>query len=522
MMPNMTAAPKDIEGDKALRLFIIFISCLTAIRVVLLMISDLNIGPDEAQYWWWSQSFEFGYFSKPPMIAWLIRATTSVFGDAEWAVRLGSPLVSAATSIMIFFVARALYDSRTALWAGVLWATLPVMMISAGIISTDVPLLFFWSAALFGLVRLCKTEGASLGWAAFTGAMIGLGMMSKYAMIYFPLALGLSFVLSTFARKAMKPLPLLIMGGVAFVFFLPNILWNAANDFQTLSHTQSNANLKGDLYNLDELAEFLISQAGIVGPILFVFLVWGLVRLKKKNVLAGDEKSRDMMLIAFLTPPLLIISIQAFLSRANANWAMTAYPAVIILLTAWMLRARQMRWMKAAIGLHIVLAAIVFAVATNFTLADKLGLQNEVKRVRGWPAQAADILSKSEGYDVLLVDDRELMGNLLYYLRDSDKEIYALDVLGGYIDHHYEAFNMYQRGSTDKALLVMKYPKYLYAYVEFSNRDVIAISELDLGVKCLRQYTLVALSGYDSTKTQDDIPPPPPGTNRRNGDCKPF
>ena len=274
------------------------------IRIFLLLISDLNIGPDEGQYWWWSLTPDFGYFSKPPMIAWLIGATTSLFGHAEWAVRLGSPLVSALTTIMIFLTARKLYDSTIALWAAVLWSTLPVILLSAGIISTDVPLLFFWAAALFGFVSLVQTQDRPYRWAVFTGAMIGLGMLSKYAMIYFPLAIALSFALSDYARRAMKALPLTIMAVVALIVFTPNILWNAANEFQTLNHTQANANLKGELFNLDELAEYLISQLGVVGPILFALLVWGIIRLPRRLGDAGARSGRDLLLSVIHAAPL--------------------------------------------------------------------------------------------------------------------------------------------------------------------------------------------------------------------------
>ena len=42
---------------------------------------------DEAQYWSWSRDLAFGYFSKPPLLAWLIAAVTHVCGDAEICVR---------------------------------------------------------------------------------------------------------------------------------------------------------------------------------------------------------------------------------------------------------------------------------------------------------------------------------------------------------------------------------------------------------------------------------------------------
>ena len=70
-------------------------------RILALRHSSLDLLPDEAQYWSWSRHLAFGYFTKPPAIAWLIRATTALAGDDEWAVRLSAPLIHALTGIAI-------------------------------------------------------------------------------------------------------------------------------------------------------------------------------------------------------------------------------------------------------------------------------------------------------------------------------------------------------------------------------------------------------------------------------------
>ena len=284
--------------------------------------------------------------------------------------------------------------AQLALWAAVLWSTLPVILLSAGIISTDVPLLFFWAAALFGFVSLVQTQDHPYRWGGVYRRHDWSWHVVQICDDLFPRwPIALSFALSDYARRAMKALPLTIMAVVALIVFTPNILWNAANEFQTLNHTQANANLKGELFNLDELVEYLISQLGVVGPILFALLIWGIIRLPNRLDGAGEARGRDLLLLSFTLPPLGIICLQAFLSRANANWAMTAYPAGVMLLTVWMHRAGLHRWMKISVGLHVAIAFMFFAIASNLSLADRLGLSNSVKRVRGWPDQAADIFA---------------------------------------------------------------------------------------------------------------------------------
>ena len=57
---------------------------LTLLRTAAVAISPLDLGVDEAQYWLWSQSPDFGYFTKPPLIAWIIGVAHWRWATALW------------------------------------------------------------------------------------------------------------------------------------------------------------------------------------------------------------------------------------------------------------------------------------------------------------------------------------------------------------------------------------------------------------------------------------------------------
>src|SRR5580704_2907237 len=71
---------------------------ITVARLAWLALGKADLFPDEAQYWVWSLHPAFGYYSKPPLVAWLIALTTGVLGDSELAVRLAAPLLHFATA----------------------------------------------------------------------------------------------------------------------------------------------------------------------------------------------------------------------------------------------------------------------------------------------------------------------------------------------------------------------------------------------------------------------------------------
>ena len=120
---------------------------ITGLRLLWLVFQPADLYPDEAQYWFWAQHPAFGYYSKPPLLAWLIALTTGLFGESEFAIRLSAPLLHVGAAVFVYAIGDRLYDSRVGLWSALAYASLPGASISAFIISTDAPLLLFWAAA---------------------------------------------------------------------------------------------------------------------------------------------------------------------------------------------------------------------------------------------------------------------------------------------------------------------------------------------------------------------------------------
>src|SRR5205085_5531891 len=101
------------------------IVAITVARLLWLACQPAGLYPDEAQYWFWAQHPAFGYYSKPPLIAWLIALTTAALGDGEFAVRLSAPLLHAGAAGMIYAIGARLFDRRTGFWAALAYASLP-------------------------------------------------------------------------------------------------------------------------------------------------------------------------------------------------------------------------------------------------------------------------------------------------------------------------------------------------------------------------------------------------------------
>jgi 4-amino-4-deoxy-L-arabinose transferase-like glycosyltransferase len=415
------------------RLTLVLVGVLTGLRVFALFATPLELYPDEAQYWLWSRHLDFGYFSKPPVIAWLIWATTRIGGDGEAWLRIGSPLLNAATALVISRIATRLYDkapdepNSSGAWVGLAAAAIFILMpgiqLSSVLITTDTPLLFFLALTIWACVALPDASPRTRIWvAAGMGAALGMAFLSKYAAIYALASLAAHLFLSRQARRAWTPVMAIAFFATLLAVFAPNLAWNYRHHFSTLEHTAANANWKtGHLFNPMELIQFVGSQFGVFGPVPFGVLGGGALLLAFRKRLA----EADVLLLCFALPPLVTVAAQAFVSRANANWAGAAYVAGSVLVAAWLLRWDARRWLIGGLALQAVLAALFLTWVIDPRTAEAMGVANSFKRARGWDQTVQAIIQRTReeqalrgGVTAVAVDDRFLYNVAAYYGRD--------------------------------------------------------------------------------------------------------
>lgn len=411
-MPGKKGA---IHERGTLLLFLLAALLVLGWRLAVLGGSSLNLSFDEAQYWLWSLTPDWGYYSKPPFVAWSISLARAACGQAEACIRLPSTFAYVLGSIFVFLAARHLYGDRIAFWSGLVFLTLPGVAYSSMLVTTDPPLLMFWAAALYVTLKALDAK-RPLGWWAALGLAIGFGLLAKYAMILFALSLALYLAFTKEARQKLTWQGPVLAGVLALLLYLPNFLWNADNGFVSYLHTKDNANLAGPLFHPEKLAEFLGSQFAVFGPLPFAALLWFVFLLKRS---ANDGKLR---LLAFLSLPVLgLMTVESLLSRANANWAAPAYVAGSVLVTAWLAQKNRFSLIRLSVVLHIALATLVYNYEQTLSLLGiPLDEKSDIaKRLKGWPEageKVSALLSRHPGA-VLMSDDRKLMASLSYYVR---------------------------------------------------------------------------------------------------------
>lgn len=432
------------------RPLLIVVGAVTLARVLLLYVSPTDLYVDETQYWVWGQYLDFGYYSKPPMIGWVLRVFDELaIHRNAFSVRLPAPLFHGATAILLALWARSLMPEHrhAGLLVALAYLSLPIVTVGSFLISTDTIMVPFLIGALMLYWKLC--EGGHALHALAGGLLLGCAFMSKYAAIYFLPGAVLAYALYPSMRPAGRLLLVYLIGFL--IAASPNILWNIANDLTTVSHTMDNVGWikeesAGPSLNFASFAEFAASQFAVFGP---VFMVFWLLALR------APAPSRRRALLWFSVPVWLIVLTQALLSRAYANWAFAAIPPATIVAMLWALERGNTRWLRIGFGINIAIALLIsFLVAFPMAIKDSDGQPFAKRYVNiAGPSRAAIALAQEHGLGAIVADRRALLADLFFIGKDSGIPIYARPPAGA-PKHYYAQNHSLPETYTDTVLYV--------------------------------------------------------------------
>ncbi len=419
-------------------ILILLVFFLFLVKIFSITFTNFNLFGDEAQYWLWSKNLDLGYFSKPPFLAWVIRAYNEIFGDSFFALKIFPSLIYFLISWCVYnlFLSSGL-NKKDALSGCLVFLFIPAVSFSSFLISTDLFLLLFWTLSLNELLKIIKEQNFLR--FSFLGIFLGLAFLSKYAAVYFIICLFSLFLFDKNFRKVVinNFLGFCLSISLMLLIFLPNIIWNIENNWITLQHTSDNANFTNIDINLYRGLEFLITQLLMLGPFL---VVGGILSLTNIN---NTQKT----LLVFSLPIILIVFIEAIVVRANANWAA---PALISLFVFFYI---------AISNTALKMINLVFNFSFCFIFFFLIGSSypaNIFNRISGLNEYAHKIYeTTSKGYKKnIVVSDRLLFSSLNYELRDLNINFYMPHNEGGEITNHFKIVSPLNKNINENFTLI--------------------------------------------------------------------
>ena len=308
-------------------LLILSVSALFAI----LYNAFLPLHGDEAYYWLWTRHLQAGYYDHPPMIALLI-ALSNLLSEAEWGVRLINVLAMSVAGWVIFVLLEALRDAETGLWGVILFVS--VVLVHAGytIVTTDSPLILFWSLSLLSTYRAITRARTSDFF--MTGLFAGAMMLSKYTAVLYILALIVFLLLRR--RDLFADWRTWMAAAVALVVISPMLWWNYEHDWISFLFQLHHGGGK-DHIMWNWFTELIGAQFGVFTPVFAAVLFYALI---KEKLFSKDDA---LFFLALMTvAPLLFFLYKSLHTHIELNYTAPAYISGTVL-AAYFLASHGMK-----------------------------------------------------------------------------------------------------------------------------------------------------------------------------------
>jgi membrane-associated phospholipid phosphatase len=431
--PGLSAAPDRESAARLdqhwLRLGYVVIAALLLFRLGYLASDTITLTKDEAYQWLWSKHLALSYYSKPPAIALIQYAGTSLWGDTQFGVRFFSPVFAALLSLVLLrFLARTVGARASFLLLLILTAT-PLMDLGTILMTIDPPLVLCWTLAMVVGWRAAQPDGRTKDWL-LVGLGAGLGFLSKYNAAYLLFCWALFFALWKPARVHLRrPGPYLALLVFALCT-LPVIIWNSQNGWITALHVSENAALaKPWKPTLRYLWEFLFAELFLLNPIFFVGALWAGVAFWKRRA----QQPLWLYFSCMGMPVFLGHWAYSLHSRILPNWIAPAVLPMFCLMVAywearWREGARGVRsWLIAGLALGLVAGGL----AHESKLIGKIvgrplpAEKDPLRRARAWTETAAVVEQArqalmAEGKPVFIIADHYGMtGQFSFHLPEA-------------------------------------------------------------------------------------------------------
>lgn len=312
----------------------------------------------------------FGYVDHPPLAPFLLTLFGFFFGTSLYAIRILPALAQASSVFLTGVVARDMGGGRTAqLLAASSMATAPMFISMGGFYSMNAfePLL---AVILIRQAVLMVRRNDHRNWIRI-GIVAGLGIMNKHTFALFVAALAVSFLISREWRMIINRW---FFAGMAALFLicLPNLWWQAANDFPSLEFYR-NISLNKNVHTPP--ADFIMGQVAGMSP--STVPVW----LAGIFFLLFSGKSREFRFLPILF--LLLFLFMMLTGTSRSDRMIFAYPAVFtggaIFFERYFEKIRA-RWLSLVLILFL-LAGLALALPLILPYFDYRTVESHVKRL---------------------------------------------------------------------------------------------------------------------------------------------
>jgi len=325
---------------------IILIFALAKLLVHLLTATNYGFQRDAYLYLAQSQHLDWGFFSTPPLTAFVTRLHTLVWGDSLLAVRLLPALIGAISIFLVGWLIKQLKGGNMAQVIGLsAYFLSPAFLRPAALLQPTIFNHLFWLLSAVVLFQMIRKQNPKL--ILWMIPVLGLGWMAKYSIIFYGFGLLTALIISRH-RKLLwsRYLPVALAGGLLLI--LPNLVWQHQHNWPVISHMSE---LQESQLGNVLVKDFLFAQLFMHLPALPVWL-GGLIWL------IFNRKHRDFRIFAWAFGITLLL---IMLLKGKFYYTIAAYTILVVFgAIAWEHWATRSRRLIAYIVLFLIVSNGIF------------------------------------------------------------------------------------------------------------------------------------------------------------------
>jgi 4-amino-4-deoxy-L-arabinose transferase-like glycosyltransferase len=270
---------------------------------------------DDARFLSW------GYVVYPPITPFVARVSMTLFSASMIGLRLFASLAVGIAMVLTGLMAREIGGRRRAQLVAAWAAAVAAPAVTFGYLFQYVSFDYlWWVLAAWVTVRLLKS-GDQRWWLAL-GAVVGLGMMTKYTMAFLLAGVG-GGILPTNPRLLLNKL-LWSGAAAAFLIFLPNLIWQVRHNLITLDFLRF---IHARDVSMGRADGFLPAQFwAMTNPVTVPLWIAGLYFLFFK----AEGKRYSMMGWMYLIPLITLL-----MARGRPYYLAPGYPMLLAVGAVW-------------------------------------------------------------------------------------------------------------------------------------------------------------------------------------------
>jgi len=329
----------------------------------------LELGNDEVYYWTYAVQLDFNHFDHPPLIGFLIRASTlNMQWVSELSMRMGAIISASLGCYFIFKTTTVLSNERAGFYAALLYQVGVYTGFIAGFfILPDSAQLIFWTASLYVMsLLLFGNKEKQLGYWILLGLLIGLATLSKVHGLFLWAGFG-AYLLFTKPKQVFSG-SFILAAIITLLCIAPIVYWNVIYDFITYRFHSQRVTHTG--IDITSFTTEIVGEVLYQNPLVYVLMISAVIAFNK---ITFQQKNSGRWLLWMSIPLILVFWLVALFNPTLPHWSGPAFIPLMIL-AAIFIDQKKVSWpiylLRTSVGfvfaILLVLVVIVQKYPGNF------------------------------------------------------------------------------------------------------------------------------------------------------------